>query len=470
MENDVMNTWFISKDGTAAGTGSYDHLTRDPGFKLAANLFRYVLEDMLLKDVEENRSLQKELFKEADRIQNKQKKKKAERRLSDKGGRLSCDGSEDAFGEGSLMEDPEDREIEFPILRGNKRSREEVDIDTITEPSTSPQKLNLVEELQNMKTEALEIDEPEDVVSEVPPLELPEKLKLKLEQDYHLVNSRRRLHLLPAKPNIVCILELFVRHYAVQKLAQLEKQLAKSPYSQFSKLNSEKETEKYEEAKNHINICKEVAEGLRIIIDFQLGNILLYRKEEDQFEKASKLKPLMENLNTRNVSFNNHTDAGNLGQAGGRRHGVSESDAGAGQGAGEAGAGKKRTRLSSSVKEEAGTVASQSVGSTGGSSGTMTPTPVLGPGYPQSSKAHAVLEDVLNWRLVPDTLYLETPAPASLVYGGVHLARLLVKIPDILSKMRLSSKNAKKIVKYLEFLTEFLSTSHLEVFSENNYQ
>ena len=87
------------------------HLTRDPGFKFAANLFRYVLEDMLLKDVEENRSLQKELFKEADRIQNKQKKKKAERRLSDKGGRLSCDGSEDAFGEGSIEEPKEEEEV-----------------------------------------------------------------------------------------------------------------------------------------------------------------------------------------------------------------------------------------------------------------------------------------------------------------------------------------------------------------------
>ena len=48
-------------------------------------LFRYVLEDMLLKDSDENRALQQELKKEAEDFQAKlNKKKRAERRLSDK--------------------------------------------------------------------------------------------------------------------------------------------------------------------------------------------------------------------------------------------------------------------------------------------------------------------------------------------------------------------------------------------------
>merc|ERR1711936_1085415 len=62
-----------------------------------------------------------------------------------------------------------------------------------------------------------------------------------------------------------------------------------------------------------------------------------------------------------------------------------------------------------------------------------------------------------TWKLVPDTLYLQTPVPPSLNYGGVHLARLLVKLPEIMIKMKLSMKNAKKIIKYLEYLTEFLN-------------
>ena len=76
-------------------------------------------------------------------------------------------------------------------------------------------------------------------------------------------STNRKLTKFPAFPNIVNILEEFVRKYAVQKLSRLEKQLLKSPYSsQFAKLNSEKEAEKYEEAVNQIKVCKEVAEKL----------------------------------------------------------------------------------------------------------------------------------------------------------------------------------------------------------------
>ena len=42
------------------------------------------------------------------------------------------------------------------------------------------------------------------------------------------------------------------------------------------------------------------------------------------------------------------------------------------------------------------------------------------------------------------------PALPSLIYGGIYLAGLMVKIPKIIAKMRFSSKNAKKIIKYLE--------------------
>ena len=411
---------------------------------------------MLLKDTEENKAHQKELLEESEKIQNKSKKKKSsERRLSDKS-RLSCESAasdDNLTGEESALEDGDD-EIEFN-LKENKNIKEE-DLDTITEPSNSPHKLNLLDELQNMKAEPVEIEDPEDVCTDVLPLILPDTLKKKLEQDASLINYRRKLTRLPAKPNIANILELFVRHYATQKLATVEKQLSKSHYSQFPKINSEKEAEKYEEAVKHINICKEVAEGVRIIIDFHLGNILLYRKEVDQFAKTPGLKPLMENINPRAMMES---------VSGGRKHGISESESGDGAVV----SGKKRTRLSSNVKEEAGAVLPGSVGST--SSGTVTPTlptPGSGPSHPQSSKAHAVLEQVLDWKLVPDTLYLESPAPPSLIYGGIHLARLLVKIPDIIAKMRFSSKNAKKIIKYLELLTEFLNNE--EIFTETSYQ
>ena len=418
-------------------------------------LFRHVLEDMLLKDNEENRNLQKELLKAAEDITSKaSKKKKGDRRLSDKV-RQSLDSSGD-WAEGSIVEDPEEAEIQFTIFRGEKAA--EVDnTDTQTEPSTSPLKLNFVEELNTMKSEPVQLEEPEDVCTEIPPLQLPEALQKRLEQDHLLINSKRRLPRLPAQPNIVNLLEMFVRNYAIQKLGQLEKQLAKSPYSQFNKISGDKETEKYDEAVNHINICKEVAEGVRILIDFHLGNILLYRKEEEQFARSSQLRPSLE------TSELTEDSSGDTRRRLKRPGSLSESQTESGEVA-----VRKRTRLSSAVKEEG--VKGSSLGST--SSGNTTPTlPSSGSntqGYPQSSKSHALLEEIRAWKLVPDTLYLQTPVPASLLYGGVHLARLLVKLPEIMTKMKFSTKNAKKIIKYLEYLTEFLNNQQ-DLFSENSY-
>jgi len=410
---------------------------------------RHVLEDMLLKDNEENRNLQKDLLKAAEDTTSKtSKKKKGDRRLSDKL-RQSLDSSED-WADGSIVEDPEDGEIQFNILRG-EREVEEDNTDSLTEPSTSPQKLNFVEEQNTMKSEPVELDEPDDVCTEVLPLQLPEAIQKRLEQDHLLINSKRKLPRLPAQPNIVTLLEMFVRNYAIQKLAQLEKQLAKSPYNQFNKISTDKESDKYDEAVNNINICKEVAEGVRILIDFHLGNILLYRKEEEQFARSSQLKPSL--------------DSSDFGESSSKRLRLEASET---QSEGSEVIGKKRTRLSSAMKEEG--VKGSSLGST--SSGTTTPTlPSSGPntqGYPQSSKSHALLEELHAWKLVPETLYLQTPVPASLVYGGVHLTRLLVKLPEIMVKMKFSIKNAKKVIKYLEYLTEFLNNQQ-DIFSESNY-
>ena len=91
---------------------------------ISFSFFRHVLEDMLLKDNEENRNLQKELLKAAEDLTSKaSKKKKGERRLSDRV-RQSVDSSED-WAEGSVVEDPEDGEIQFNILRGEREVEED---------------------------------------------------------------------------------------------------------------------------------------------------------------------------------------------------------------------------------------------------------------------------------------------------------------------------------------------------------
>ena len=84
---------------------------------------------------------------------------------------------------------------------------------------------------------------------------------------------------------------MFVRDFAIQRLAQLEKQVSRNQYG--VRLPAEKEAEKYEEAVTAIDLCKEVAEGLRIIVDFQLGKLLLYPMERHQFSQARNIKPVL---------------------------------------------------------------------------------------------------------------------------------------------------------------------------------
>ena len=84
---------------------------------------------------------------------------------------------------------------------------------------------------------------------------------------------------------------MFVRDFAIQRLAQLEKQVSRNQYG--VRLPAEKEAEKYEEAVVAIDLCKEVAEGLRIIVDFQLGKLLLYPMERHQFSQSRNMKPVL---------------------------------------------------------------------------------------------------------------------------------------------------------------------------------
>ena len=53
---------------------------------------------------------------------------------------------------------------------------------------------------------------------------------------------------------------------------------------------------------------------------------------------------------------------------------------------------------------------------------------------------------------------------ASLVYGPIHLLRLFVKLPDILSKMKLLPKTAKQIVKFVDHVIDYIGKNSQELF------
>jgi len=416
---------------------------------------RYVLEDMILKDNAENRALQDQLEKESveqEKLAKKiLKKKKMDRRLSDRStSRLSTDNESVAStgdGEGGMLDDPEDTEIKFK-KEADTESVSDAETDTQTEPSNSPG-LKLEDGLHIKEEEEDAEEEEEEICHEVAPLVISEGLKRKLEHDHILVTKKRRLVHLPAQPNIVDLLEMFVRDFAIQRLAQLEKQVSRNQYG--VRLPAEKEAEKYEEAVIAIDLCKEVAEGLRIIVDFQLGKLLLYPMERHQFSQARNMKPVLGEGTARGKSktqkylgHEEEVQGGSLGTPVVATSALHSSV-------------RKRKTTGRSLVEEGST-----------SSGTSTPN--LATPFPSSSKSQAVLAIHLHpWKLVPESFHFQEPVPSSLVYGGIHLARLLVKLPSILGEMKFTMMSAKNVHKYLGLIESFVA-SQTDIFVDDSYK
>lgn len=482
---------------------------------------RYVMEDLLLKETAANRQMQKELYDQtADLMNNKNKKKK--RRLSDKIRdslesknkirasvdsmdrlRDSIDSTDNEIMIHTNALDPDDQEIQFSRW-GKNDDDDTLDTDTETEPATSPKTVPGEEGFLAEGKEGVSRDAPVLV-----PINLPinSVLKKRLTDDWKRVTVDNKLVKLPAQPNAVSVLEGFVRNYAIQRLSTHEKKSGKSKYAA-QHANQDKDKENLEHAVQNINLCKEVAEGLRILLDTQVGNLLLYPNEAEQYTNSQTLHPHMENIerlvggmpdipaqaihkmralsspatlpkgkggNGKNmpgdkikiekVKMETQEDASNSQK---KRTSLRNSLGVTGGGRGDN--IKTEAVDSGSIQGAGAGLAMSSVGST--SSGTATPTSLslASPGhYPQSAKALDILRQLQQWKMVPEKLYFEEPSPSSLIYGGIHLTRLIVKLPEILIKMKLSGSRSKNIVKYLECLMDYLA-AQLDLFLDSSYE
>ena len=103
---------------------------------------------------------------------------------------------------------------------------------------------------------------------------------------------------LPASINVASVLEDFVRHYAATCLVNYEKQLSKTYYTPARK---EASRELFAKVHDSISIAKEIADGLRIIFDFNLSSILLYRNhgEAKQYNEVMKAGNVQKRLRER---------------------------------------------------------------------------------------------------------------------------------------------------------------------------
>lgn len=78
--------------------------------------------------------------------------------------------------------------------------------------------------------------------------------------------------MLPAQPTVISILESWVQHYTTTQLTNIPE-----------KPQRNKVQNSLDKTMCNINICREVADGLRIYFDFTLSDLLLYKHEIEQY-------------------------------------------------------------------------------------------------------------------------------------------------------------------------------------------
>ena len=334
----------------------------------------------------------------------------------------------------------------------------------------------------------------------VTPIRLSETLKRHLEADYDNVVKKRRLTKVPAEPNSITVLEDFVRHYAAARMVSYEKQRSKVFYT-----SNRREEDKlcYEKALDSINIAKEVAEGVRILLDFNLERLLFYEEtgEEEQYNryvlgtdsrddalKAKGIKHAAEynqkatclekdqametNSDERLVDECNENQIPEENE----EHNVENSENIPKLLSMTALRERRKVSLSIDSKKTStadtslinqatvlpsGACSSKDSTTSGRSSATPTPSLLTPPATsPTTPQANQLLRTLQEWRLVPPNLTQTTEESCmpSLMYGPIYLLRLFVKMPEILGRMKIPQKTSKVIVKYMDSLLEYLES------------
>lgn len=68
-------------------------------------------------------------------------------------------------------------------------------------------------------------------------------------------------------------------------------------------------------------------------------------------------------------------------------------------------------------------------------------------------KKRELLQDILTWQMLPT----DSPAEPSMIYGSVHLSRLIVKLPDFVNATPISDQKLKLLLQYLDSFIEYVT-------------
>ncbi|XP_321146.6 protein male-specific lethal-3 [Anopheles gambiae] len=432
---------------------------------------RKVSEDFILKDTEENRQLQKDLAEKSQLYQGgylyrKERKKQRAKSLTDRIESLTSAKTQ------SINPSSEDGSS---CSNGFSRDEHEYHIDDMDEYYSS----------------SVESSHEEEKVY----LQAGSKFRKHLDLDQHLIVSGTMLVELPAKQPVVTILEDFVRYYTIRQLFECgHQEQTKSRRRNSSAVRTEHKVRDYEQIRTNVELCKEVADGLRVYFDFTLQDYLLYPQEKPQAQIVLAEDNLRSftyiasrNLSVDMLAVKLDSPTADVHQPLSEHSDQQSSSATSAE-------ERRRRRLRSHKNEENEFVldfgalqqstaqqqqqqqqqqgqhiqSSLAVEYGGDLSPFGSSLNILRSIIPQnvtiSREAKEVLDDVFRWRILPSN----APAEPSMIYGAVHLARLIVKLPEFLSATAMADDKLKLLLKFLDIFAEFIE-EHEEWFGKQFY-
>ncbi|GLV43916.1 male-specific lethal 3 [Carabus blaptoides fortunei] len=434
---------------------------------------RCVSEDFVLKDTPENRQLQKDLADKAQLqlgayLYRRERKKRKERKLSERVAQSSEDGSSGS-----------------PVL---------MDTDDANTGVTTSSESN------SSGDEELAI-----------PLQLTTTLRHALEHDSYLINSKHKVLRLPAEPHVVAILERYWRHYANRELSRItgdksshqqqpqQQQFTRHRHSLYgggsvgnnttntiTSLNNNHHHSnntgalgklKYEHVQKNMNTCKELVDGLRVYFDYTLTDLLLYNRERDQVVTAQATElsvcanvkqELSSSPETGIKSEVDDAEYAHLPSFDPNRLSVDERPESLTE-------NKRRLRSHRSIDSECNgnggnpqAIEQLAVADSSNTTATTVGNPATSGSSNSSSSMLVDRGSIATWSLLPEHVYNQDPPPPCLIYGATHLARLLVKLPDLLYASNMADDKLKALLTHLDTFIEFLS-DHKEWYGDKHY-
>lgn len=292
-------------------------------------------------------------------------------------------------------------------------------------------------------------------------LDIGSTLKRILEQDYDLITNKNKLVVLPAQPTVINILESWVQHFTTTQLTNIPEK------PQRNKTNNT-----VEKTLNEVNLCREVADGLRVYFDFTLPHILLYRQESEQYSslKSSLLSneqttaaPKEDSIENLEISAKDEFEDTEYAHLPPFQEHELEVDKPSNN-------SKRRLRSCrvSSVDESRQLRSYDEVKQDGGNLSSPRGVTLRMPPVVTSAQVNSLLQQSNKWRLMPQVpRQIEIPSPST-YYGAIHLTRLFVKLPELLQSADISSKKLKVLLKYLDMFLSYLEM-HREWFGEQFY-